>query len=358
MGAPHGVPGGPAPPPERPLLLAFSSKTERAGASFDLFDTGVGLAYTRLRLPRQDVRIASASLNRTLFGRVSAWLNAYRDLGDRADYGVFAGINLPLGKGIYASGSGGKTNRNTTVSARVSRDPGPTEGSWGWSVTASESLNDSRNSHRSANVRYHAPQALLEAGIEQHGGRISGTGYVEGSIVAMGGGVFLSPRIEDSFAVVRGGGPGTLVLSNTRAAARTGRSGRALVPVLSSFQENVVAIDPVDLPLDLQPARTEVVVVPGDRAGVVVDFGVAPLAAALVILVDAAGAPLPLGALVRLEGASESTVVGYDGRVYLTGLAERNRLTVEREDAPACSASFEFVPQAGEQVQIGPLTCK
>jgi len=352
------IPIPPVGPAGSPLLLAYSSATERAGATFSVFDTGVSFNYTRLHLPDQEAKIAGASLYRTLFGKVSAWVNGYRDFGDQDEYGVFAGITVLLGDRIMASSDYSKTDRSSQVSARVWRDPEETVGAWGWSLAASEPISGDLQARQSATVRYLARSAILEGTIEQRRGEVRGTAYVEGSVVAMGGGVFLAQRIDDSFAIVRGGGANTPVLSNTREVTRTNRSGQALVPFLSSFRENTVAMDPAELPVDFRPARTEAVVLPGDRAGVIVDFGVEQVAAAIVILVDSAGAPLPVGAVVTLEGGAEPAVVGFDGRVYLPDLAAHNRITVQREDAADCSASFDFMPVAGQQVVIGPLTCQ
>jgi outer membrane usher protein len=340
-----------------PLTLAFASETDRAGASFTVLDTGISLNYTRLRLPGEHLRIASASVYRTLFGRVSAWANGFKEYGDRDDYGVYVGFSLLLGKGINASANYSRSNEDAAVSARVWHDPEETEGAWGWSLNATEPVSGDTASFRSASVRYLARFATFEATVEQRRGDLRGTAFVEGSIVAMDG-LFFAPLIDESFAIVSGAGANTPVLSNTRRVTRTDSHGRALVPYLSSYQENVVSIDPSELAVDLRPARTEAVVIPGDRAGVIVDFGVERIAAAVVILVDAAGTPLPVGSVVLLEGAEEQAVVGFDGRTYLTGLASQNRITVRLEDASECTASFAFAPVEGEQVQIGPLTCQ
>ncbi|HEY6814345.1 MAG TPA: fimbria/pilus outer membrane usher protein, partial [Croceibacterium sp.] len=341
-----------------PILLAFSSASERVGINFGVFDTGVALTYARLRLPQHEARLAGASLNRTLFGSVSVWLNAYRDFGDRGDYGVFAGLSVPFGNGMMATGSGGKGKFGSTVSARVSREPDQLENSWGWAVSATAPLSEDLGKQRAALVRYYSRHATLEASVDQIDDKFRVSAFAEGSLVAMGGGLFVSRRIDDSFAVVRGGGPNTPVLSNTLSAARTDSAGRALVPSLGSFRENVVSIDPSELSVDLRPARTQAVVVPGDRAGVIIDFGVELVAGAIVILIDGAGAPLPLGSVATLNGTDETAVVGYDGRTYLTGLAARNSLRVEMEGGTMCTASFDFAPQPGEQVVIGPLPCR
>jgi outer membrane usher protein len=199
---------------------------------------------------------------------------------------------------------------------------------------------------------------MFEGSVMENRGQMRGTAYMEGSVVGMGGGLFFAQRIDDSFAVIEGAGEHTPVLSNTRLATRTDRSGRALVPYLSSFQPNAVSIDPSEMPVDLKPARTEAVVIPGDRAGVIIDFGVARIAAAIVILVDSSGTPLPVGSTVLLEGMAEPAVVGFDGRTYLTDLGPHNSIRVLREDSGECSASFDFTPVAGEQIEIGPLACQ
>jgi outer membrane usher protein len=123
--------------------------------------------------------------------------------------------------------------------------------------------------------------------------------------------VFLANRVDDGFAIVKGGGPGVDVLLNSTRVATTNSRGRAFVPNLQPYQNNNVSIDPSNLSLDLQPQETDAIVVPADQSGAVVDFGVS-----------------------KVEGA-----------VTLPAAAG------------TCSASFDFEPVEGEQVEIGPLPC-
>lgn len=347
----------PVPVGTEPALQSFSTKTDRAGASFSLFDTGFALNYTRMKLPQQDLKLISGSFSRTLFGRLSAWGNAYKDVGDRSDYGVFFGFSLSFQNRVSATTSFSKTQSGSMLTMRANRATDGTPGSWGWTVSDSEILSGRGTGYRAATVRYLGRAATLEGGIEQQGSVVRLTGYAEGSVVAMGGGVFLAPRIDDGFAIVRGGGARTPVLANRREVARTNQSGKALVPYIPAYQRSTIGIDPVNLPVDLRPARTEAVVVPADRAGVIVDFGVAPIAAAVVTLVDTDGAPLPVGAIATLEDG-EPTVIGYDGQAYVAGLKASNRLTVELENGGQCSVTFEYRPVSGQQVKIGPLICR
>lgn len=224
-------------------------------------------------------------------------------------------------------------------------------------MTSNQALSGPSDTYRAANVAYLARFATLEAGIEQYGGDVHATAYAEGSIVAMNG-IYAAPRIDTSFAVVTGAGANTPVLSNTKLVTRTNKRGAALVTDLDPLQPNTVSIDPTLLPVDVRPARTDAVVVPAPLGGVVIDFGVARENSAVVVLVDAAGRVLPVGTTVTVRGGGEPTVVGYDGRVYLTGLGSTNELDVQIDGGGTCTAQFDYQPAEGRQVEIGPVTCR
>jgi outer membrane usher protein len=174
----------------------------------------------------------------------------------------------------------------------------------------------------------------------------------------MGGGIFLSNRINDSFAVVDAGAAGVDVLYENRPAGTTNAQGKLLIPTLRSYQNNKIAIDPRGLPVDADAPVTQNVVAPADRSGVVVAFGVkTEVSAAVVILADKGGKFLAPGSTGRLESANEDFLIGYDGRAYIKGLGATNTVVI-RGDAGDCRASFPFTPQKNSQVVIGPVVCQ
>ena len=97
---------------------------------------------------------------------------------------------------------------------------------------------------------------------------------------------------------------------------------------------------------------------PSRDVGTLANFGLAPVRAATVILIDAAGVPLPVGSRVRVfhHDRDAPALVGYDGMVYLDDLDSHNLLDV---DTPAgrCHASVDYQAQPGSIPQIGPLHC-
>jgi outer membrane usher protein len=90
---------------------------------------------------------------------------------------------------------------------------------------------------------------------------------------------------------------------------------------------------------------------------VVVDFDVKASGSAVLKLTDPAGAPVPIGSVVRVEG-SEPAPVGYGGEAFVTDLHPSNRTLVTLPNGKECALTFNFVPEPGEIPLIGPLKCE
>jgi len=342
-------------------ISARAREVDRVGLSSPRgFDpSSLSLGYSRIRGAGKDgdSSILTASWSRTVFDDVSVYVTGYGDFDDRSNYGIFAGVTIPLGGDITGSANVSRTGNRTSFDTSLTKSARLEEGSLGWSVRDQEAVDGTGN--RAASVNYRAAVAYMSGSLEQSGdlGRVTGT--VEGSIVAAGGGLFMANRVDDAFAVVKAGGPNVDVSLNNRRVATTNSGGRAFVPYLQSYQNNTISIDPANLALDLQPDATQTVVVPADRSGAVVDFGVRKVDAAIVSLTGPDGKALPVGAVVQLDGTDQATVAGYDGRTWLTGLAGRNSVTVTLpEAAGTCRASFDYQSVPGAQPEIGPVPCR
>ncbi len=341
-------------------ISARAREVDRIGLSFPLrFDpSSLSVGFSRIRGAGDgDSDLLTASWSRTIFENASVYITGYGDVHDRGKYGVFAGLTVPLGGDLTASGNVSRTGDRTSFDATLTKSATLEEGSFGWSLRNQNTINGTDS--RAASVNYRAPSAYLAGSVEQSGSAARVTGTVEGAVVAAGGDVFLANRVEDAFAVVKAGGPNVDVSLNNRRVATTNANGRALVPYLESYRNNTISIDPTNLALDVQPESTQTIVVPADRSGAVVDFGVEKVDAAIVTLTGPDGQPLPVGSEVRLDGSEQATVAGYDGRTYLTGLAARNSVTVTLpEAAGTCRAEFDYQSVPGAQPEIDPVPCR
>lgn len=318
--------------------------------------TRLTLSYTRVETI-EDVRsrLLSASLHRPIFDGAHIYASAFKDFGPSDSHGIFVGLSMRFGGDMHGSIGLSSHSGETYATAELVRRLDDEIGSYGWRLRDTEG----DRTRRLATASYRARFARLEGGVEQIGDNVRAIAQVDGSVVAMGGGLFLANRIDDAFAVVDAGAPNVEISYENRPIGRTGGGGKLLLPDLRSWQRNRIAIDPANLPLDAQVGGTRDLAVPADRAGVVVRFDVdTDAAAALVTLRDEAGNVLPVGSTGRLDDAGEAFVIGYDGQAYVTGLASRNRIFVTRPDGRRCVAEFSYQSETGRIVTISTVTCR
>jgi outer membrane usher protein len=327
--------------------VAVSLPLPWSGSSF-------GVSAVQLRQPNNDQsRIANLSYTQQ-FGRLTLFASYARDFNTAGSSAVFAGITVPLDDDISASG--GATSRRGQLSgyAEASKQDAQSPGSFGWAVRATEG--DSQQVQGIA--RYGTSFANLEATGLYRDGAASATGLVEGALTLAQGNVYASPPLTSAFAIVDAGAPGVTVKRENRIVGVTGDDGALLVPNLSAFTANKIAIDPADLPVDAAIASTEATVTPFRRVPGLVNLGVqTQVRAALVTFYDGRGRPLELGSQVQVEGVSGDVLIGYDGQAYMEGLKDQNVAAVTMPNGRLCHARFAYVPSPGKQVRIGPVAC-
>ncbi len=326
------------------LTLPIGDDDDRVAVNFVHYETVNG-----------DIsNLLTASYSRPLTRSSTFSVTGFADIEDRNTATIYAGVNMSLDDDI--SLFAGATRRNGDLSASVeakkSLDQAP--GSWGWQVRDYEGT----NAYRSGDLSYRARMARLKGGVRQDEQGVRGTVEVEGAVAAIGGGVYATNRIDDSFAVVDAGAPGVSVLRENNVIGQTGDDGTLLVPGLNSYHANKLAIDPMGLPLNATVAETVQRVMPAFKSGTYVDFAVEREGgSAIVVLTDAAGSFIEVGSEVTLEGTGETFMVGYDGQTFLTGLSRENALVVTTRTS-TCRASFAFESNADTQQVLGPEVCR
>lgn len=177
-----------------------------------------------------------------------------------------------------------------------------------------------------------------------------------GGVALLGGGVFASRRISDSFAVVEiPGFSNVRVYAENQEVARTDDNGRALLPRLRSYERNKIRIEQADLPIEANIGELERVAIPYARSGLVLGFEVERSRDAFFRVKLEDGEVLPLGAVVTLEDGRVFPI-GLRGEVFLTRLNPSNRLVVEWR-GQHCEIMLE-VPDSDEPIHdLGSFLC-
>lgn len=299
--------------------------------------------------------ILAAAFSCPLFNSSTLLATAFKDLADSDSVGAYIGVSMPLGQNGSLTSSLSHDRGGMGYGVEYSKPRGLEPGSFGWQARVVEGDSPQHMAAASYRGRY----ADAQARVLHYGESITGTAELDGAIVASGGGVFLTHRIDDAFAVVDVGTPNVDVFHENRRVATTDSSGRALVTGLRSYELAKISIDPLHLPIDVQLPAAEVRVSPADRAGIVVDFNAHGSAkAALLILKAPDGKVLPAGSAGRLEGTGEEFVVGYDGQAFVSNLSESNTVVIDSGNGGTCRAIFPYVEEPGRQVRIDPVTCR
>ncbi|MEZ0471937.1 fimbria/pilus outer membrane usher protein [Luteimonas sp. C3_2_a3] len=336
------------------------SRSERALAGITSAALGnFSLSYVRLDYPDPDLqpsRYAGLFWSRSFAGGWSANLSVNRNLDDSDDRSLYLGVIVPLGSDRQLGLSWQRDRDRDNAVIDLAR-PVPGDGGFGWRLQGR--AGDDDDGGGLAEAGWLGDYGRLGAGVVRQGDSRHVYAQASGSLVRMGGSTFASRSVYDAFAVVSTDGfAGVPVKLENRVIGHTDEHGMLLVTRLNAWQRNKLSIDPMDLPPDVRIAEVDRLATPSDRAGTRVRFEVRPVRAAVLVLHDADGRPLPLGSRVQLvDGAASEAIVGYDGETYLEQLRPRNRIRVELPGR-ACEATFDYPEAAAATIpRIGPLLC-
>ncbi|WP_171946431.1 fimbria/pilus outer membrane usher protein [Hyphomicrobium sp. CS1GBMeth3] len=298
--------------------------------------------------------IVAAAFSCALINNTTLLATAFKDLASSDHAGAYIGISMPLGQNGSLTSSVSHDRGGMGYGVEYSKPRGLEPGSFGWQARVIEGASPQ---HLAAGA-YRGTYADVQGRVLHYGESVTGTAEVDGAIVASGGGIFMTHRIDDAFAVVDVGAPNVDVFHENRRVATTDSSGRALVTGLRSYETTKISIDPLNLPVDAQLPEAEIKVTPADRNGIAVDFNVEGSArAALVVLRTPDGKFLSAGSAGRLEGKGDEFVVGYDGQAFVSNLSDTNTVVIE-SGSGTCRATFAYVEETGKQVRIDPVICQ
>ncbi len=224
----------------------------------------------------------------------------------------------------------------------------------GYQVSAERGVFD----RYAAQAAWQTDHAVLSAGVARAGHNSDARVGASGGMAWLGDSVFLSRRIDGSFAVVEVADyPGVTLLHDNRPVTRTDSRGRALVSGLRGYEANRIGIDPADLPMDADVDALEALLTPPARSGVALRLGVERVRSASFRLVGADGKALPAGSVLRVAGQSRSFPVGFDGKAFASGLAGRTRV-LARWPGHECSTWLPAIDPGDEVPELGTLRCE
>lgn len=186
----------------------------------------------------------------------------------------------------------------------------------------------------------------------QYGEVSGGSGYskdnynlyygVNGSLVAHSSGLVLGQQLGETAALVEVPNAGDVPIMN-QAGVVTNNQGYALVPYVTAYRKNTVDIDTSALPDNTEMELTSQTVAPSRGALVKASFAANVGYRAIMALTFADGKPVPFGAQAIFNDNNQlNSLVGNDGEVYLSGLAESGNFIIQYNEKQQCQVNYNL----------------
>jgi outer membrane usher protein len=338
--------------------VALPGRSSSANLSYAMGPMGsIGMAYISQTRPYQDdIQIVSLNYELGVGDAATLSVSALANLGGDNDTRLLATLSVPLGASVSAgvSAQASRTrggNSQNDYTANVQRNlPGGT--GYGYRLqTRGEKSTEGRLSLQNDWGTY-----SLDAFQTQD---MTGTqASASGGVAVLGSNVFVSRRIDQSFAVVEVGGFSNVqVMADNQPAGRTDARGKALIPRLRAYDANAISIDQRDLPMDASIGAVSLQAIPYFRSGVLVRFPVKRMHAATLTVVLEDGSALPADATVLFVGRKDPVLLGTDGEVYAVEMQAHNVLRAQWH-GQHCEMDVVFAASEDPLPDLGTFICK
>jgi outer membrane usher protein len=209
-------------------------------------------------------------------------------------------------------------------------------------------------------AQYQGAHGRYEMRQETIGGESTTMLSAMGAIVGIGGSVFATRPVEESFALVRVPGvEGVRTFASHQEIGKTGRRGDLLVPDLKPYYGNVLNIADGDIPLQYAVPDVGVTLAPPYRGGAVAVFDVRRVQRVLGKILGADDRPFVYGELTvtSANGRSFGSPVGNDGSFYLENLPAGSYAAVVENRTGRCAFTIELPASSDTVINLGKVRC-
>ncbi|WP_313169353.1 fimbria/pilus outer membrane usher protein [Stenotrophomonas sp.] len=315
-------------------------RTDRFFVGFGNVHSGqLSLNYISQHYPgNPDTRLAGGGWSRSLPGQAWISLQFNHDLGERGMDNVYLYISAPLDRHTQLSSALRHADDGNGMTLEANHSPAVDNDGWGWRAQTSTGTGAQSSAH--LEINHLDEQGRWSLGLD-HVSDIGTLAYANstGSLAWFGSGLHRLRRADDAFVLVSTSGvPGVPIRLQNQRVGSTDARGELLVAPLHAWQRNLLSIDPLALPADMQIDAIEQQVVPAARSGVRATFRLQPGKPLSVHILGLDKRWLPAGTQAEIESQGRivtRTVIGHDGQLYLDNAPAEARLRV-RQDGREC----------------------
>lgn len=306
---------------------------------FNKTNGSLGVGYFDIQAFDGDrTQLVNFSFNRTLGRTINLVLSVNKTI-NKPDFNTQVQLMIPWTNRSYINTNFQRDESNNYRSQVSASKSTPTDQGIGWTVSYLEA----QQRQQQASLTWKTPQVTLQTGLYGQN-QFSYWANLSGSVVFMDQSFFFTNKVYDAFLLVDSDGYADIpVFYDNQLIGRTNRNGHILIPSIAAYYNGRVRIDTLDLPVNVESLINEKqVVLPKDK-GAIISFPIKKMRLANIKLVDQANHALPVGTSVQIIDLNQQTVVGYDGRVYLTNLDKHNRILIQLKNGQTCIQQLNMV---------------
>lgn len=225
------------------------------------------------------------------------------------------------------------------------------DNSLSWSVNQKYNRSNHYGASGSAILRHQ--DGYIGVGASTDRSSSSYSADIGGSMLVSMHGVTFGQEITQSTALLVAEGASNVPVTG-KVGVKTNSKGRALITGLQPYRENVLSLDTLETPEDVEILQTDIKVTPTNGAIVEGKLKTNEGHKALVRLVTTSHKNVPFGSVVTLNG-NTTGIVGDNGEVFLTGLPESGVIRVKwgADNGKSCFVRFNKLPDKNFKT----LTC-
>jgi outer membrane usher protein len=271
---------------------------------------------------------------------------------------VFVGLSMLFGR--TTAGVSLAQNRNGRSVGVDAQRPVPVGEGYGYQVRAESGSPGTF----SGAARYQGRHGRYEVRRDVIGGDGSTSATIAGSVVAIGGGVFASRPVQQSFALVQVPGvEGVRGFASNQEVGRTNSAGNLLVPDLQPYYGNLLNIADSDIPLDYSVNGVKLTLAVPFRGGALAVFPVQLIrrVTGTIRIGEALNERTPEYGEIRVSaaGVAEPIVspIGGTGEFYFENLAPGRHAATVQDDKGSCEFVLDVPTSAESLVDLGTIRC-
>ncbi len=308
-------------------------------------------------------KIISASYSRTLCNGVTLSTTASRTEQEGATYEIFGGLTFVLGRNHFGTLNFRSAGSERSVIAGLQKNPPRGEG-LSYGISSEIDKDDRWRLGGRTYLQYKGPYGIYSAGLRRTAGVNIYDLTMAGGLVFVDNSFHLSRPVTDSFGLVKiDDAEGVRVYSGNEEVAVTNKKGEAIIPDLTSYNDNKISFEPSDMPVNYELADLEKYVSPSYRSGSTITFGVRKIQAfegRIYVVEKGERKPASFAGLqVAVNKRHMKTVIGKGGEFYIENL-KAGRFAARVLLAGGRHCDFELtVPESTEIiVPMGDIICE